>query len=70
MDEVNLDEFLKEASAAIDDQESLAQFFREKVTIAIERFLVRPTSFARLSCCVRILTLLRTELLAENVYSS
>jgi hypothetical protein len=41
MDEVNLDEFLKEASAAIDDQETLSLFFREKVTIAIERFLVR-----------------------------
>jgi hypothetical protein len=41
MDEVNLDEFLKEASAAIDDHETLSQFFREKVTIAIERFLVR-----------------------------
>ena len=51
MDEVNLDEFLKEASAAIDDQESLAQFFREKVTIAIERFLVRPVFVANVSVC-------------------
>lgn len=40
MDEVNLDDFLKEASTAIDDPETLSRFLREKVTIAIERFLV------------------------------
>ena len=39
MDEVNLDEFLKEASEAIDDPDKLAQFVREKATIAVERFL-------------------------------
>jgi len=44
MDEVDVDEFLKEAAAAIDDPDNLAQFLREKATIAIERFLVR-------SCC-------------------
>jgi hypothetical protein len=41
MDEVDLDEFLKEASDALDDPEHLSNFIREKVTIAIERFLVR-----------------------------
>jgi hypothetical protein len=40
MDEVDLDEFLKEASDAMDDPELLSQFVREKATIAIERFLV------------------------------
>jgi hypothetical protein len=39
MDEVDLDQFLKEASDAMDDQERLAQFCRAKVTFAIERFL-------------------------------
>jgi hypothetical protein len=45
MDEVDVDEFLKEASEAIDDPETLAQFLREKATIAVERFLVRPLIF-------------------------
>jgi hypothetical protein len=40
MDEVNLDAFLREASEAIDDPESLTHFLREKATIAVERFLV------------------------------
>lgn len=40
MDEVDLNEFLKEAADAIDDPDALSQFLREKVTIAIERFLV------------------------------
>ena len=40
MDEVNLDEFLKEMSDAIDDPEKLSQYIREKATIAVERFLV------------------------------
>ena len=40
MDEVDLEEFLKEASDAIEDAEKLAEFIREKATIAIERFLV------------------------------
>lgn len=40
MDEVDLDEFLKEASDAFDDPDLLAQFIREKATIAVERFLV------------------------------
>jgi hypothetical protein len=41
MDEVDLDEFLREASEAIEDPDKLAEFVREKSTIAIERFLVR-----------------------------
>jgi hypothetical protein len=40
MDEVNIDEFLREASSAIDDPDKLAMFIREKATIAVERFLV------------------------------
>jgi len=40
MDEVDVDAFLKEASEAIDDPESLSAFLREKATIAVERFLV------------------------------
>jgi hypothetical protein len=40
MDEVNVSEFLREASSAIDDPEKLSQYIREKATIAIERFLV------------------------------
>lgn len=39
MDEVDLDEFLKEASDAMDDPDKLTQFIREKATIAIQRFL-------------------------------
>jgi hypothetical protein len=41
MDEVNLDEFLKEAASAIDNPDKLAEYIRDKATIAIERFLVR-----------------------------
>jgi hypothetical protein len=40
VDEVDLHEFLKEASEAIEDAAKLSEFIREKVTIAIERFLV------------------------------
>ena len=40
VDEVDLDEFLKEASEAIDDAEKLSEFIKEKSTVAIERFLV------------------------------
>jgi hypothetical protein len=40
MDEVDLDELLREASEALEDTEKLAGFIREKATIAIERFLV------------------------------
>lgn len=39
MDEVDLDEFLKEASAAMDDPDKLTHFIREKATIAVQRFL-------------------------------
>lgn len=39
MDEVDLDEFLREASDAMDDPEKLTHFIREKATIAVQRFL-------------------------------
>ena len=39
MDEVNLDEFLKEVTEALDDPEKFAQYVREKTTVAVERFL-------------------------------
>lgn len=39
MDEVDIDEFLREASDAIEDEEKLNEFIREKATIAIERFI-------------------------------
>jgi hypothetical protein len=39
IDEVNLDEFLKEASGAIVDSDRFTDFVREKATVAIERFL-------------------------------
>ena len=40
MDEVDIHEFVKEASEAIEDAGKLSEFIREKSTIAIERFLV------------------------------
>jgi hypothetical protein len=39
VDEVDFDQFLKEASDAMDDAEAISQFLREKATLAIERFL-------------------------------
>ena len=39
LDEVDLDEFLREASEAFVDADKLAMFLREKTTLAIERFL-------------------------------
>jgi hypothetical protein len=45
MDEVDLDEFLKEAADAIEDADKLSEFIREKAIIAIERFLVSPFLF-------------------------
>ena len=41
VDEVDIDEFLREAAEAVDDQQKLNEFIREKSTVAIERFLVR-----------------------------
>ena len=43
MDEVELESFLKEASEAIDDAGKLAEFIRDKATMAIERFVVSLT---------------------------
>jgi hypothetical protein len=40
VDEVNIDEFVKEASIALEDEDQLRQFIKEKAAIAIERFLV------------------------------
>lgn len=40
IDEVDIDEFLKEAAKVIEDADRLTDFVREKSTIAIERFLV------------------------------
>lgn len=39
IDEVDLEEFLKEASDAIVDADVFADFVREKATVAVERFL-------------------------------
>ncbi|KAG7347921.1 hypothetical protein IV203_016626 [Nitzschia inconspicua] len=39
VDELNIDEFVKEASEALEDDGLLRQFVKEKATIAIERFL-------------------------------
>lgn len=50
MDEVNLDEFLREMSDAIDDPDKFSQYIREKATIAVERFLVSHT-FGWLNSC-------------------
>lgn len=40
MDEINIDEFVQEASEVIDDADRLSKYIREKATIGIERFLV------------------------------
>lgn len=40
VDELNVDEFVKEASSALDDEEKLREFIKEKTTIMVERFLV------------------------------
>lgn len=50
MDEVNLDEFLREMSDAIDDPEKLSLYIREKTTIAVERFLVSAVGVCSLPC--------------------
>jgi hypothetical protein len=57
MDEVDLDEFLREASDAIDDPEKLTQFIREKATVAIERFLVSNVSYYSRVTCGFLLTI-------------
>jgi len=41
VDEVDLEQLLQEASEALDKSDDMTDFFREKATIAIERFLVR-----------------------------
>jgi hypothetical protein len=44
IDEVDLEEFLKEAADVIEDADRLTGFVREKATVAIERFLVSGAS--------------------------
>lgn len=39
VDELNVDKFVKEASVALEDEDLLRQFIKEKATIAIERLL-------------------------------
>ena len=39
VDELNVDEFVKEASSALDDEGKLREFIKEKATIMVERFL-------------------------------
>lgn len=39
VDELNVDEFVKEASVALEDEDLLRQFIKEKTTTAIERLL-------------------------------
>lgn len=77
MDEVNLDEFLKEAASAIDNPDILAEYIREKTTIAIERFLV--SYLIHIDCRICFLSCASNgepdsrwsflELFAENVHS-
>jgi hypothetical protein len=45
IDEVDLEEFLKEAADVIEDADRLTGFVREKATVAIERFLVSDASY-------------------------
>jgi hypothetical protein len=40
VDEVNVDELVKEASVALEDEDRFREFIKEKVSMAIERFLV------------------------------
>ncbi len=52
IDEVDLEQLLKDAAKAMDESDDFSQFLREKATIAIERFLVSPSlreQFARSS---------------------
>jgi hypothetical protein len=85
MDEVNVDELLREAASVIDDPDKLAQYIREKATIAIERFLVRRvflllrglfhTIGHQTLCLTRFLSVFYakpttiSELLTKNVHS-
>ncbi len=45
VDELNVDEFVKEASSALDDEDKFRAFIKEKATILVERFLVRFVLF-------------------------
>jgi len=39
VDDINVDEFIKEASIALEDEGMLRDFIKEKATVAVERFL-------------------------------
>lgn len=39
VDDINVDQFVKEASLALEDEDMLRDFIKEKATIAVERFL-------------------------------
>jgi hypothetical protein len=56
MDEVNLDEFLKDTASAIDDPEKLSAYLCEKATLAVERFLVRNSNLIGEKCAHIILS--------------
>ena len=66
VDEMDLDEFLKEASAAMEDAEKLSEFIQEKSTIAIERFLVRAIFFGADICLSEFYLCIRNDPFFEN----
>lgn len=39
VDDINVDQFVKEASLALEDEDMLRDFIKEKATTAVERFL-------------------------------
>ena len=43
VDELDIHELVREASVALEDEEWLLDFIREKSVLALERFLVRNT---------------------------
>lgn len=47
VDEVNVDELVKEASEALEDDELFRYFIKDKVSMAIERFLVSYLEYRR-----------------------
>lgn len=47
VDEIDIDAFLREAAASLDDPDKLSDFIREKTAIAIERFLVSQVHFVK-----------------------
>jgi hypothetical protein len=66
MDEVNVDEFLREVASVIDDPDKLAQYLREKATIAIERFLVRNW-FVYIPVCIMFFLFVKVDVLMPRL---